>query len=277
MQTSQNTLYNPQTLGNLHSIQSLGGLDGPGLRTVVVLQGCQFRCKFCHSIDTTLTDRGEELTVEQLVQRILKNKPYWTKYNSNQSQDGTVAVQTINDPNLMGGVTITGGDPAAQPQFTQQLLMGLKQHGIHTAVESPLLLSQAVIDMWLPYVDLWMVSLKHMDEEKMMELTGQGNKRIFENLKYLDQQLTAQKLSGLSSRVRFRYVVIPGLHDDEVHIKQISRYVNNFKNLEKLEFLKYTSMGSYKWKELFGNYSLEDYPDATEEDVNRVEGYARTA
>lgn len=277
MLTSQTTQYNPQTVGKLHSIQSLGGLDGPGLRTVVVLQGCQFRCKFCHSIDTTLTDRGEEVAVDELVQRILKNKPYWTKYNSNQSQDGSVAIQTVNDPNIMGGVTITGGDPASQPLFTQQLLMGLKNEGVHVAVESPLLVSQSVIDMWLPYVDLWMVSIKHMDNDKMIELTGQGNKRIFENLKYLDQQLTAQKLSGLNARVRFRYVVISGLHDDEVHIKQISRFVNNFKNLEKLEFLKYTSMGSFKWKELFGAYELEDIPDATDEDIKRVEEYVRLA
>lgn len=269
--------YNPNTIGKLHSIQSLGGLDGPGLRTVVVLQGCQFRCKFCHSIDTTLTDRGEEVTVGELVNRILKNKPYWTKYNSNQSQDGIVAIQTVNDPNIMGGVTITGGDPASQPFFTYQLLIGLKKEGVHVAVESPLLVSQSVIDMWFPYVNLWMVSIKHMDNEKIIELTGQGNKRIFANLKYLDQQLTTQKLSGLNGRVRFRYVVIPGLHDDEVHIKQIARFVNNFKNLEKLEFLKYTSMGSFKWKELFGSYELEGIPDATDEDIKRVEEYVRLA
>ena len=264
--------FKPETKGLLHSIQSFGALDGPGLRTVVVLQGCQFKCKFCHSIDTTLTDRGEEISAEELIKRILKNKEYWKKYTNNQSTDGSVKIDPITDPTIRGGVTITGGDPAVQPEFTKQLLIGLKEAGVHIAVESPLLLSQAVIDAWLPYVDLWMISLKHMDNDKMIELTGKGNERIFENIKYLDQKLT-----GTTGKIRFRYVVMPGLYDDEVHIKQIGRFVNNVRNLEKLELLKYTSMGKFKWLELFGKYELEEIPDATNDDIKRVEGYLEKA
>lgn len=262
------SFYKPKTAGYLHSVQSLGALDGPGLRTVVSLQGCQFRCKFCHSIDTTLTDRGEAISVEELLSRILKNKPYWHKYPNLETHDGSLpTVDKQENPEIIGGVTITGGDPAVQPEFTKQLMIALKSHGIHVAVESPLLIDKKVIDMWLPYVDLWMVSLKHMDNDKHIELTGQGNVKIHENIKYLDEQLS---VSGIvKAKIRIRYVVIPGLHDDEVHIKQISRFVGNIRNLEAFEPLKYTSMGAYKWKELFGKYELEDIPDATDKDIER--------
>jgi len=269
----RNFNYNPNTLGLLHSIQSLGALDGPGLRTVVSLQGCQFRCKFCHSIDTTFSDRGENISVENLLKRILKNKPYWKKYITNQTYDGSLIKKSIKQKNIIGGVTITGGDPAVQPEFTKQLMMGLKSSKIHVAVESPLLVDKKVIDMWLPYVDLWMISLKHMDNAKQIELTGQGNVKIHENIKYLDEQLSKRAISQKSNkvRIRFRYVVIPGLYDNEVHLKQITRFVNKIKNLEKLEFLQYTSMGAYKWKELFGKYELEGIPDATNENLERAQ------
>jgi pyruvate formate lyase activating enzyme len=258
--------YKPKTPGTLHSIQSLGALDGPGLRTVVSLQGCQFRCKFCHSIDTTLMDRGEGISVEELLKRILKNQQYWRNYKSNQNHDGGLSLADTNE--IIGGVTITGGDPAVQPEFTKQLMIGLKQEGIHVAVESPLLVDQKIIDMWLPYVDLWMVSLKHMDNDKQIELTGLGNKKIHENIKYLDGEITSHPTK--ESKIRIRYVVIPDLHDDEVHLKQLSRFVANIKNLEEFEFIPYTSMGAYKWKEIFGKYDLEDVRDADENDVDRA-------
>jgi len=261
-------MYKPKTVGNLHSIQTLGALDGPGLRTVVSLQGCQFHCKFCHSIDTTFTDRGEVISVEELLERILKNKQYWIKYLSNQSHDGGLSELNKLDKKIIGGVTITGGDPSVQPEFTKQLMIGLKNKNIHVAVESPLLVDKKIIDMWLPYVDLWMISLKHMDNKKQIELTGKSNIKIHENIKYLDGLLSKQIVK--QAKIRIRYVVMPGLYDDEVHIKQLARFIKNIKNLEIFEPLKYTSLGAYKWKELFGKYELEDIRDATDKDIERI-------
>lgn len=257
-----------QTLGKLHSIQSLGALDGPGLRTVIVLQGCGFKCKFCHSIDTTLTDRGEEVTVGELVDRVMKNQPYWRKYDADYSNDA--------DPDKAGGITITGGDPAVHPKFTADLLKEFKSRGVHTAVESPLHISDKVIDMWLPHVDLWMVSLKHMDDTIHQELTGKPNILIHKNLQYLDKQLTQMRLEDkATAKIRIRYVVIPGLHGNEVHLKQMGRLVSHIKNIEVFELLPYVSMGEYKWVELFGEYELAGTPNASSEDIARVTGYLK--
>ncbi|GAB4161884.1 MAG: pyruvate formate-lyase-activating protein [Candidatus Dojkabacteria bacterium] len=255
-------------MGVLHSIQSLGALDGPGLRTVVILQGCAFKCKFCHSIDTTLMDRGEEIEAEALVKRILSYRPYWKKYIPSYASE----MQDENSPEITGGVTITGGDPAVQPQFLVQLLKLLKKEGVHVAVETPLHLSRASIDLLLPLVDLWIISLKHMEDEARQWLTGLGNLRILENIQYLDTQISLHP-NKKHSKIRFRYVVMPGLYDDEAHLQKMGRFISNVKNLEAFELLKYSSIGKYKWLELFGNYELEKVPDATSKDISRVASY----
>lgn len=255
------------TIGQLHSVQSLGALDGPGLRTVVILQGCGFKCKFCHSIDTTLTDRGEKITVDELTTKILSNKPYWSRYLSTEAVDG-IAPHLNLDPEKVGGVTITGGDPAVQPEFVKNLLIALKNHSVHTAVESPLLVSQTVIDSWMPYVDLWMISLKHMDNATHKEICGRENEVIHNNIKYLDESLSTKSLAdGSKGKIRIRYVLMPGLHDDMIHLNQMGKYVQNIKNLEVFEFLPYTSMGRFKWIDLYGSYELDHIKDATKEDV----------
>lgn len=263
----QEQTNNLEEHGMLHSIQSLGALDGPGLRTVVILQGCGFKCKFCHSVDTTLTDRGEEITAKALTDRILKNRPYWSKYSRIKREDR-------NDPAVVGGVTITGGDPAVQPEFTLALLKALKAQDVHTAVESPLHISQKIIDMWFPYVDLWMVSLKHMDNEIHQELVGRPNTLIFKNLQYLDGKISEERLAGRPvGEIRIRYVVIPDMYDTEIHMKQMGKFVSNIRNLEMFELLPYVDMGAFKWVELFGHYELDGTPNATKEDLERVVGY----
>ncbi len=247
--------------GSLHSIQTLGAVDGPGLRTVVILQGCPMRCKFCHSVDTTLTDRGQEITVDDLVHRVLKNRAYWKKYIPHKMKED------IDDPRIIGGVTITGGDPVAQPLFTTEILKEFKKEKVHVVLETSLFTTTNVIDMFLDHVDLWMISIKHMDEQVHEELTGRPSKQIFENLRYLDDALVAR---GKKRSIRIRYVVIPGMTDDERSITSLKNFVSRIKSLEYLELLPYVTLGRFKWIELFGSYPLEGVPDASEIDMQKV-------
>lgn len=254
--------------GLLHSIQSLGAVDGPGLRSVVILQGCPLRCKFCHSIDTTLSDRGEKISSVDLFHRVMRNKPYWQKYPRRSEK------KYGNDPEIVGGVTITGGDPLSQPAFLLELLVMLNEARVHTVVETSLFTSPQVIDMLIDHVDLWMVSLKYMDDQKHVEITGRSNRAILENLKYLDQKLNEK---GKKESLRIRYVVVPGLTDDIPNANEMARYLSNFRSLESIELLPYVTMGKYKWLQLYGNYELEGIPEASEEHLKSVAEPLRSA
>lgn len=247
--------------GVLHSIQTLGAVDGPGLRTVVVLQGCPLQCSFCHSIDTTLADRGEHIDTDELVSRIMRNKPYWQRYIRRNE------TRVIPEPELHGGVTITGGDPLAQPVFLEDLLSELKKLDVHTVVETSLYTSEHVLEMLIDKVDLWMISIKHMDEGKHLEISGKPNKSIHTNLRWLDEKLTEM---GRKESIRIRYVVVPGLTDGEEDIKALGRFVSRIRNLESIELLPYVTLGRYKWIELFGSYKLDSTEPATQEDIDRV-------
>lgn len=244
-------------VGRIHSIQSLGALDGPGLRTVIFMQGCPLQCIFCHSVDTTPYSAGEEIGVDELLKKIIKNKPYWKNYGKSSNH-------------ISGGVTITGGDPTAQPVFLEDLLRELKNEGIHVAIDTSLFTSKEVLNMLLPYVDLWMVSIKSMDEEEHLKLTGRPNTPILENLRYLDKQISEK---NLESKVRIRYVVIPTVTDEENHAKLMGKMISKLENLESVELLPYVTMGRFKWIELFGKYQLEGIPEATKEDMDVYKGY----
>jgi pyruvate formate lyase activating enzyme len=225
--------------GYIHSIESMGTLDGPGIRTVVFFQGCPLKCKFCHNIDTNFPKQGQEYTPEELFKKVIKNKEYW-KNN--------------------GGVTISGGEPLLQPQFLLEFLKLLKENNIHTAVDTCLKTSKEVIDSLAPYVDLWMVSLKELDDGKHMKLTGSSNTDILENIKYVSSK----------KRTRIRFLVIPTLTDSEELIKGVGEFVKSLKNLESLELLAYGSHGKEKWYELFNEYHLENIRDANIQDLEAV-------
>lgn len=248
--------------GNLHSIQTLGAVDGPGLRTVVILQGCPLKCKFCHSVDTTLMDRGEEIEAEELVQQVIRNRPYWRKYLPHKAD------REVLDPRVIGGVTITGGDPVAQPAFAAELLKRFKEEHVHTVLETSLFTSRSVIDMFIDNVDLWMISLKHMDAGVHEDLVGRPMNTIHENLSYLDGRLAEM---NKKKSIRIRYVVIPEITNSPTAVQMLGTFVRKIESLECIELLPYVTMGRYKWIELFGAYPLEGVPEATSEDVGKVE------
>jgi pyruvate formate lyase activating enzyme len=242
--------------GLLHSIQTIGTLDGPGLRTVVFLQGCPLHCKFCHSIDTTLTDRGEEIEVEELFERVIKYREYWDKVGDSKTNKVT------------GGVTISGGDPLQQPLFLEKFTQRLKESEVHTTVETSLFSTIKTVDMLYDSVDLWMVSLKHMDPIKHKELTTRGLEKIHENLSYLDGKITD---NNDDKQIRIRFVVIPGVTDSRENVQTLAKFVSNIKNLELLELLPYVDMGKYKWYEIYGKYEFDEIREAERSDLERVE------
>jgi pyruvate formate lyase activating enzyme len=255
--------------GAVHSIESLGALDGPGLRTVIFLQGCPLKCKFCHNIDCAIVQgNAQEYTVDELVKTVLKNKSYWGKTNNDQKD--FLQPTTDNRQPISGGVTISGGEPTFQKDFLIALLKELKRNDIHTAVDSCSVTTQDVLTEMIPYVDLWMLSVKHMDEQAHVNLTGASNRKILENILFLDKTLSEQKEN--QAQIRIRFLVIPGMTDDKDHIKKLGEFVTQIKKLECLEILPYGSHGKHKWIELFGSYSLQHVRDATKEDVERVAG-----
>jgi len=246
-----------QLIGFIHSIESFGTLDGPGLRTVVFFQGCPLHCLFCHNVDCMIQKGANAYLAEDLVTEILKNSSYWEEHGN------------TCDKVIKGGVTISGGEPMGQPEFLLAVLKKLKERGVHTAVDTSLYTSKQVIDSLLPFVDLWMVSVKHMNDEQHIKLTSVSSLPIQSNIRYLDEQIGERKLK---STIRIRFVVIPGITDEEHHVEELGQFVSEIKHLDKLELLPYGTHGKHKWLENFGVYPLEMIRAATEKDIERVKG-----
>lgn len=234
-------------IGYVHSIESMGTLDGPGIRTVIFLQGCPLKCKFCHNIDTNFPKQGQEYTPEELFKKVVKNKEYW-KDN--------------------GGITISGGEPLLQSDFLLEFFKILKENKIHTVVDTCLKTPQKAIDQLSPFVDLWMISLKELNDEKHIALTESTNSDILENIKYVDGKKGAN--------LRIRFLVIPTITDYDHLIKDLGEFLSSLKNLESLELLAYGTHGKDKWYELFNKYDLEGIRDANTQDLETVKNKLRS-
>lgn len=231
--------------GRIHSIQSFGTVDGPGIRTVIFFQGCPLKCKFCHNIDMSSKTLGEEYTVDELFNEVYKYKEYWGE---------------------TGGITFSGGEPTFQSSFIQKFSLKLKKYDIHTTIDTCFGTSKSIIDMLFPSIDYWMVSIKHLIREEHHKLTGVFNEHILENIKYLDEKLTSHQKKCL----RIRFLVIPGITDSKKHIDMLVKFLIELKSLDLVEVLPYGTHGKFKWLEIYGKYQLEGVREATNEDVNKV-------
>lgn len=246
--------------GFVNSIETLGALDGPGLRTVVFLQGCHLRCKFCHNIDSTTPNIGTQYGAKELVKIVLQNKPYWEHYKNDRQTE----LSEISDSEVLGGVTISGGDPMFQPEFSLEIVKLLKKNGVHVALETSLFADTSIIQKFIPFVDLWIISIKEMDEKKHKDLTGVSNKKILHSLDYLDANIKK------GSKIRIRFVVIPKISTNKSLIKKLGKRVSQIKNLEKLELLPYVTIGKDKWIKLYKVYHLEGVREANLNDIDIV-------
>jgi len=219
--------------GYIHSKESFGTVDGPGLRYVLFMQGCPMRCLYCHNPDTWEVGGGTEISVEEVLSEYEKNKSFYKN----------------------GGITVTGGEPLLQVDFLTELFCAAKKKGIHTCIDtSGITYSETnaeyirKLDALMQYTDLVMLDIKHIDAEMHKKLTGKDNKGILAFAKYLEEK---------NIPLWVRHVVVPGLTDDAVYHERLGEFLGGLRNIKALDVLPYHTMGVNKYKELGMEYPLD--------------------
>ncbi|OLO26848.1 pyruvate formate-lyase 1-activating enzyme [Alkalihalophilus pseudofirmus] len=233
--------------GYVHSVETSGMVDGPGIRYVIFMQGCLLRCQFCHNPDTWEQKKGEPVYVEDLIRDIETYIPYLKRSN--------------------GGVTVSGGEPLLQMDFLIALFKRCKQLGLHTTIDTSagcFSKSQAflqTLDELLKYTDLFLLDLKQIDNEKHKQLTSVPNTHILH---------FAELLAEKRQPVWIRHVLVPGKTDDEDDLRNLASFIKSLSNVEKIEMLPYHQMGVYKWEQLGLEYPLSHVAPPDEETVERA-------
>ena len=227
---------------NVHSFETFGTVDGPGIRFVLFLQGCHLGCLYCHNKDSCSIGTGQNMTLTEIVEKIDRYKEYII--NSN------------------GGVTVSGGEPLLQADFVREFFKCLKEKGYHTALDTSgaFPMSNKIIEV-LKYTDLVLLDIKHIDTKKCIKLTGKPNTYTLEFAKYL---------SDNNIKLWIRQVLVPGYTDDEDDLLKLKDFLSTLKTVENVEILPYHTMGKYKWEELGFKYELEGVPAATVNDILRA-------
>jgi len=214
------------TTGKINKIETMGLLDGPGIRTVVFMQGCPLRCTYCHNPETWDLNSGSDCTEKDLINLIKRYRNYYGKD---------------------GGVTFSGGEPLLQSKFLTNVCKELKFLGIHIALDtSGVGLKHPEL---LDYIDLLILDIKHIDADGFKDITGANNKQFLE---FLD---LAQKKK---LKLWIRHVIIPGINDNEEYILKFKKFISKIKNIEKVELLPYTILGIEKYDELKIDYKLKN-------------------
>lgn len=231
--------------GKIHSIETMGLVDGPGIRVVVFFQGCSLRCKYCHNPDTWTYDGGEEYTPEELVKKIERYKTYFKSSN--------------------GGVTFSGGEPLRQPEFLLEVLKLCKEKEIHTCLDTSGFGSGNYYEI-LKYVDLVLFDIKHYDKDGYKNVTYMD---ISESLKCLNC------IEEMEIPIWIRHVVVPGLTDGEEHIRGLKKYVSNIRGVEKIELLPYHLLGKNKYDVLKFKYPLEGVLAMDKDIIKKYENIIR--
>ena len=227
--------------GRIHSFESLGAVDGPGIRFIIFMQGCHLKCKYCQNRDTWDLKGGVEYETEDVLDKILRYKNYIT-------------------PN--GGVTISGGEPLLQVDFLIELFEKLKKEKIHTCIDTSgsVALTDKVKKL-IDLTDLFLLDIKCINDDICKDLTGVSNKKELEFAKYL---------SDNNKKMWIRQVLIPQITDNENDLKELANYLKSLNGVEKFELLKYHDLGRFKWENLNLEYPLARYRTANEADVKRA-------
>lgn len=225
----------------IHSFESFGTVDGPGIRYVIFLQGCHLKCKYCHNRDTWDINGGYYSSLDEILNKIENYKNYIM-------------------PN--GGVTVTGGEPLLQVHFLIELFKKLKEKNIHTCIDTSGMVDITEdIKTLLNYTDLVLLDIKHIDPIKCKDLVGVSNERELKFAEYLSQN---------NIDMWIRQVLIPGYTDDENDLKKLKSFIDKLNNVKKVELLPYHNMGEYKWKKLGLNYDFKDVKVPTAEEVKNA-------
>ena len=228
--------------GRIHSVETMGTVDGPGIRYVVFTQGCPMRCVFCHNRDAWDPKGGNETTVDELMEDIKQYLPFYKSSG--------------------GGVTATGGEPTMQADFIRDLFSRVKNElGLNTAMDTSGFVEIDKAKGLLEVTDLVLLSIKHIDEIKHKAITGVSSNKVFAFMEYLRE---------INKPLWIRYVVIPGLTDDIEDVKRLAEFLKEFPNIELVDILPYHTMGTYKWEELGLDYSLENVSPPDKESMKEI-------
>ncbi|HHV51165.1 MAG TPA: glycyl-radical enzyme activating protein [Candidatus Avimonas sp.] len=231
------------TVGRIFDIQKFSVHDGPGIRTIVFLKGCFLRCKWCcnpesqnHQIEQLnmngkVSTVGRDVTVREVMDEVLKDRPYYRRSG--------------------GGLTLSGGEALFQPDFAAALLRAAKEQGISTALESTAFAPYETIQKLLPYLDYYLLDIKHINPEKHKSFTGVSNERILEN---------ARRLAQEDMELIIRVPVIPTFNDTREEISEIARFAASLPGMRKIHLLPYHRLGMDKYKGLGREYLLKDLP-----------------
>ena len=243
-----------ETTGYIHSIDSFGPVDGPGVRFVIFLQGCHMRCRYCHNPDTwRLADENnaaelkvKEMTPSALMKQALRYRPYWK---------------------ADGGITVSGGEPLLQIDFLTELFRLAKENGVSTVLDTagqPFTREEpffSKLRTLMERTDLVMLDIKQIDPEKHRWLTGHRNENILDFAKYLNET---------GKPMWIRHVLVPGITDDEADLRGIRGFLDTLSNVKKVEILPYHTLGVFKWESLGIPYTLKDTIPPTAEAVRRA-------
>ncbi len=234
--------------GRIHSIETCGTVDEPGIRYIIFMQGCLLRCQYCHNPDTWKMGEGKEVSVEELLHDIDSYVPFFKTTG--------------------GGVTVSGGEPLLQSTFLVKLFRELKKQGIHTTLDtsggcfstSPTFL--ASLDELLSLTDLVLLDIKQINSEKHKELTGIANDRILDFARYLMKR---------NVPVWIRHVLVPGKSDVDEDLVNLAEFIQTLNNVEKVEVLPYHKLGVYKWEALGLEYPLKGVEPPRADSVKNAE------
>ncbi len=232
--------------GAIHSIETFGSVDGPGIRFIVFLKGCKLRCKYCHNADTWDPNSEDMRSADELLDFAERYRGYW-------GEDG--------------GITISGGEPLLQIDFLLELFKKAKERGINTCIDTalqPFTTEEPFFSKFkelMEYTDLLLVDIKHIDREEHIKLTGLPNDNIVEGIKYL---------SEIKKPVWIRHVLVPGITDNDEYLKKTREFIDTLSNVERVDVLPYHTMGQHKFEALGIPYPLEGVQSPTAERIENA-------
>jgi len=227
--------------GFVHSFDAGGAVDGPGMRFVLFVTGCQFRCLYCHNPDTVKLHNGTVMSVDEIMAEIGKYASFLR---------------------IAGGLTISGGEPLMQAHFIREIFYRAKHDlGIHTALDTQGFLSAQLEDEWFDDVDLVLLDIKHIDPDKYQALTSHPLQPTLD---------FAQRLSAMGKKMWIRYVLVPGYTDEFADVEKLADFVATLQGVERVEILPFHKMGEHKWEELGFKYHLKEVQPPTPELLERV-------
>ncbi len=233
--------------GNIHSVETCGTVDGPGIRYIVFTQGCLLRCQYCHNADTWKIGTGNKMTPDEIVAEAVQYKAFMDASG--------------------GGITVSGGEPLLQIPFLIELFKQCKEKGIHTTIDTsggcyantPEFHAQ--LEELLKYTDLILLDLEHIDSKRHIKLTGKPNENILEFARYL---------SDKKMPVWIRHVLVPTINDQDEYLERLGDFIGTLENVEKVEILPYHQLGVYKWETLGYKYPLSEISSPSDESVEHA-------